>query len=382
MVDATSQTSASLAIDGPSDGVLSVRASGRWTVDALAKASISPEERLPTTEGVSRLVLDVADVEEWDSGLVTFALNLHRFCDARKIGFDGKGLPAGASRLLDLAVSGQRGAVAPHPVVPTSVLADIGSETAAGFHAAGDMLGFFGESLQAVGRWIGGRSRMRMSDLYAIIEECGPRALPIVTLINFLIGMIMAFVGAVQLQAFGAQIFVANLVGIAMVRELGPVMTAIVLAGRTGAAFAAQLGTMTVNEEIAALRTVGVPPIDFLVLPRMVALVIMVPLLVIYANIVGMLGGLLIGMAMLDISFIEYFNQTAGAVSMTDWAGGLIKAGVFGVIVAVAGCMRGMQCGRSASDVGIATTSAVVTSIVFIIILDATLTVFYTVLGI
>ncbi len=382
MAEPTTQASASLVIDGPSDGVLSVRAAGNWTLAAISKAGVSPEERLPTTDGVSRLVLDVADVDEWDSGLVTFALNLQRFCDARKIGFDGKGLPDGASRLLDLAVSGQRGAVPPHPVVPTSVLADIGSETAAGFHAAGDMLGFFGESLQAVGQWIKGRSRMRVSDLYAIIEECGPRALPIVTLINFLIGIIMAFVGAVQLQAFGAEIFVANLVGIAMVRELGPVMTAIVLAGRTGAAFAAQLGTMTVNEEIAALRTVGVPPIEFLVLPRMVALVIMVPLLVIYANVVGMLGGLLIAQVMLDISFIEYFNQTAGAVSMTDWAGGMIKAAVFGVVVAVAGCMRGMQCGRSASDVGIATTSAVVTSIVFIIILDATLTVFYTVLGI
>ncbi len=382
MAELNSQSRASLLIEGPSDGALSVRIAGNWTLSAIGDGSFAPEDRISVTGDVQRLVLDVADVGQWDSAFVTFVVNLDRFCAERQIAFDRKGLPAGITRLLELALAGQRAEAPTHVAAPSSMLAKIGAETIGMFRSAGEMLGFFGESLQALGRLVRGKSRMRMSDLSVIIEECGPQALPIVTLINFLIGIIMAFVGAIQLQQFGAEIYVANLVGIAMVRELGPVMTAIVLAGRTGAGFAAQLGTMTVNEEIAALRTIGISPIDFLVMPRMVALIIMVPLLVIYANVVGMLGGLLIAATMLDISAIEYFNQTAAAISLTDWAGGLVKAAVFGVIVAVAGCLRGIQCGRSASDVGIATTSAVVTGIVFIIALDAILTVFYTVIGI
>ncbi len=373
---------ASVIVEGPSKGALSVRLTGDWTLATLGDNTVDPQDSITAEGDVKKLVLDIGDVGEWDSTLVTFAVNLERYCAERQITFDGGKLPSGITRLLELTKAGRRAEVAPHVEPEKSVLADAGRETLKALKATGDMLEFFGESCQALMRWMRGTSRMRSADMFLVIEQTGPQALPIVTLICFLIGVILAFVGAIQLEKFAAGIFVANLVGIGMVRELGPVMAGIVMAGRTGAAFAAQLGTMTVNEEIAALRTVGVPPMDFLVLPRMLALILMMPLLAIYANVVGMLGGMLIANAMLGISTVEYFNQTASAVSLVDWIGGLIKASLFGIIVAVAGCLRGIQCGRSASDVGIAATSAVVTGIVFIILVDAILTVFYTMLGI
>ena len=201
-------------------------------------------------------------------------------------------------------------------------------------------------------------------------------------MISFLIGLIIAFVGAVQLQRFGAAVYVADLVGIAMVREMGAIMTAILMSGRTGAAFAANLGTMQVGDEISALQTLGIPPMEFLVLPRIVALSLMMPLLTIFANIVGMLGGMLIAALMLDITPIAYYNQTIGAVAMNDWAVGLVKAFLFGAVVATVGCWRGMRCRRSAAAVGAAATSAVVLCIVLIIVIDATATVICTTLNI
>jgi phospholipid/cholesterol/gamma-HCH transport system permease protein len=176
---------------------------------------------------------------------------------------------------------------------------------------------------------------------------------------------------------FGAQIYVANLVGLAMALELGAMMTAIIMAGRTGAAFAAQLGTMTVNEEIDALTTLGLSPMEFLVLPRMLALVTMMPLLTLYADLLGILGGGLIGVAVLGIAPAEYAQQTRAALTLSACAQGLVKSGVYGMLVALAGCLRGMQCGRSAAAVGQATTSAVVTSIVCIILASAVLTVIF-----
>ena len=193
--------------------------------------------------------------------------------------------------------------------------------------------------------------------------------------------MLFRSVGAIQLRQFGAQIYIADLVAIGMAREMGAMMAAIIMAGRTGAAFAAQLGTMQVNEEIDALKTLGLSPMEFLVLPRMLALAVMMPLLAIYADLLGMLGGAAVGLGMLDLGAAEYYARTAEAVSLADVAAGLIKASVFGVLVAVAGCLRGIQCGRSSAAVGAATTSAVVTGIVFIIVSDATMTVLFDILG-
>jgi phospholipid/cholesterol/gamma-HCH transport system permease protein len=241
---------------------------------------------------------------------------------------------------------------------------------------------FLGGAGVAVARLFTGRATLRWSDLLLFMQEAGSQAVPIVSLISLLVGLILAFVGAIQLKAFGAQIYVADLVGIAMVRVMGAIMTGIIMAGRTGAAFAAQLGTMQVNEEIDALKTLGVEPMEFLVLPRMVALVIMMPLLCIYADIMGILGGMIVGVTMLDLNPIVYLNQTKAAVSLTNVWIGLFYGAVFGMLVALSGCLRGIQCERSASAVGYAATSAVVTGIVSIIVATAIITVICNVLGV
>ena len=195
-------------------------------------------------------------------------------------------------------------------------------------------------------------------------------------------GLILAFIGALQLAMFGAQVYVANLVGIAMVREMGAMMAAIIMAGRTGAAFSAQLGTMQVNEEIDAFKTLGIDPVEFLVLPRLLALTLMMPLLCIYADLLGIVGGMLVGIGLFDISPTQYIEQTASAVTLTDVGVGIVKSVVFGLLIALAGCMKGIQCGRSASAVGEATTSAVVTAIVAIVVSDAVMTLIANALGV
>ncbi len=181
---------------------------------------------------------------------------------------------------------------------------------------------------------------------------------------------------------FGAQIYVADMVGIAMTREMGAMMTGIIMAGRTGAAFAAQLGTMQVNEEIDALTTMGISPMEFLVLPRMLALILMMPLLTLYADLVGIIGGAVVGIGMLDISYTQYFNQTQEALNLTHVAAGIFKSVVYGVLIALSGCLQGMRCGRSASAVGKATTSAVVMAIILIIVSDGLFAVISNALGI
>ncbi len=245
-----------------------------------------------------------------------------------------------------------------------------------------ELLAFIGEATIAFFKLLVGKASFRRSDLFLFIQQCGADALPIVTLISLLVGLILAFIGAVQLMMFGAQIYVADLVGIAMVRVMGAVMVGIVMAGRTGAAFAAQLGTMQGNEEIDALKTMGVSPMEFLVLPRMLALVLMMPLLCVYADLMGVLGGLIVGVSALDIGLLQYINQTTGALKLSYFFIGIIHATIFGVLVSLAGCLRGIQCGRSASAVGDATTSAVVTSIVAIIVATGIITVVCNVLGI
>jgi phospholipid/cholesterol/gamma-HCH transport system permease protein len=245
-----------------------------------------------------------------------------------------------------------------------------------------ELLSFTGTITLSYLRLFTGKAQFLTSDFLYFLEECGPSALPIVSLISVLVGIILAFVGAVQLQLFGAEIFIANLVGLGMTREMGAMMAAIIMAGRTGAAFAAQLGTMQVNEEIDALQTMGINPVDFLVLPRLSALVIMMPLLALWADLLGIGGGFLIAALTLDISMAEYYNQTVNAIALRHFGVGIFKATVFGYLVAFSGCLRGMQCGRSASAVGTAATSAVVTSIVLIVVSDAIMTVLFKILKI
>ncbi|MGA9753736.1 MAG: ABC transporter permease, partial [Desulfobaccales bacterium] len=292
------------------------------------------------------------------------------------------GLPPGAKRLLELALAVPEKKDARQAEGRVSFLTHLGNQTVELFRSAGEMLEFLGDTVIAVLNLLRGKAQYRRSDLGLITQAVSAQALPIVSLICFLVGLILAFIGAIQLKLFGAQIYVADLVGIAMVRLMAAIMTGIVMAGRTGGAFAAQLGTMQVNQEIDALKTLGISPMEFLVLPRMLALAVMMPLLCLYANIMGILGGMVVGVGLLNIGFIEYYNETAKAVGLWNLGIGLFSGLVFGVIVALAGCMRGMQCGRSASAVGDAATSAVVTAIVGIILSTAVITILCNMLGI
>jgi phospholipid/cholesterol/gamma-HCH transport system permease protein len=339
-------------------------------------------QQLEASPGLRRLAFDTHDLTAWDSGLLTFLHQVMHQSTERQIVVDQQGLPEGVQRLLALATAvPEREGARRHGTQP-SWLARLGTAVLDGWQGAWTMLGFIGEAIIALGRCIVGKARFRRIDLALFLQECGAQALGIVTLISFLVGLILAFMGAVQLRQFGAQIYVADLVGLGMTREMGAIMTGVIIAGRTGAAFAAQLGTMQVNEEIDALITLGIPPMEFLVLPRMLALMLMMPLLCVYADLVGMLGGLLVGTGMLNLSLAEYVNETRQAVDLVDCGLGVFKSVVFGALVALAGCLRGMQCGRSAAAVGAAATSAVVTGIVWIIASDGVLAVMTERLGI
>ena len=213
---------------------------------------------------------------------------------------------------------------------------------------------------------------MRIRDLLNACRTCGASALPIVTLISFLTGLTMAFVGSVQLEKFNAKIYVADLVSLAMVREMGALMVAIVMAGRTGAAFAAELGSMKLNEEIDSLKTFGISPMQFLVLPRTMGLLLMTPLLTLYADVVGILGGLTVGTQVMDFSVLHYFDQTQTALkSMWEVYSGLVKSLAFGLIIGLVGCFKGLRSGNDSASLGRAVTSAVVTSITLIVVCDA-----------
>ena len=248
--------------------------------------------------------------------------------------------------------------------------------------SATEFITFVGQLTVAFSNLVRGKARYRTVDLIEVIQQCGASAVGIVTLISFLVGVILAFMGAVQLSQFGAAIYVADLVGIGMVREMGAMMTAIIMSGRTGAAFAAKLGTMKVTEEIDALTTMGISPLEFLVLPRVLALVLMMPLLCLYADFVGILGGMFVGVTMLGLSPGAYMRETISTLTMANLLGGLFKATFYGVLIAIAGCLRGFQCGNSSSAVGDAATQAVVMSIVLVVIACGTFAVLFNVLGI
>ena len=359
------------------DNSLLIQFSGNWRMQDGLPSFQEFKTQIESESSVHRLSFDAHGLSSWDSGFITFLLKILDLSSRLGIQVDNTGLPDGVQRLLHLATAVPEQKDARRTVVREWLVSQIGKTAMAATVGAKDMVTFVGEVVQAFLKLARGKARFRRTDLWMTIQQCGAEALPIVTLISFLVGLILAFVGAVQLKQFGAQIYVANLVGIGMAREMGALMTAIIMAGRTGAAFAAQLGTMRVNQEIDALTTLGISPMQFLVLPRMLALMLMMPLLCLYADLMGILGGAFVGVTMLDLGIVEYFNQTKEALVVGDFVIGLINSSVFGVLVAIAGCMRGIQCGNNAAAVGNAATSAVVTSIVFIVVSDSLLTLIY-----
>ncbi len=365
---------AELALDVADDGSLRVRMAGEWKIGGPLPSSSEVTGRLGQTGGTESVAFDTAELGDWDSGVLTFLISVEEFCAEKGIQFDPNGLPEGVRRLLALASAVPERAGARKTEKRISFLQLVGTNTLEYIRAGKEMLTFIGESLLTLVVFIRGKARFRRVDFVTTLQDCGAQALPVVSLISVLIGLILAFVGAAQLQMFGAQIYVADLVGIGIAWEMGAMMTGIIMSGRTSAAFAAQLGTMQVNEEIDALQTLGISPMEFLVLPRMLALILMMPLLCVYADLLGILGGATVSVAMYNLSPLEFYNELTTGVHLIDFGIGLFKSVVFGIIVALSGCLRGIQCGRSASAVGAAATSAVVTSIVFIIVADSIIT--------
>ena len=353
---------------------------GPWTIDSTFLTFAEIKTLFPNS--IDSLCFNTEELQDWDSRFLIVLNDIKQYAVLNSALFVADGLPSGVQRLLLLASASPGKAPFKPEGGSHSFLETVGSKTSRLIKDSNEILAFTGTITLSYLRLFSGKAQFLRSDFFCFLEECGPAALPIVSLIAVLVGVILAFVGAVQLKLFGAEIYIANLVGLGMTREMGAMMAAIIMAGRTGAAFAAQLGTMQVNEEIDALQTMGIDPTDFLVLPRLSALLLMMPLLALWADLLGIGGGFLIAWLTLDISMVEYYNQTISSVTLSHFGVGLFKAIIFGYLVAFSGCLRGMQCGRSASAVGTAATSAVVTAIVLIVVSDAIMTVIFNILGI
>ncbi len=327
----------------------------------------------PTPEEIS---FECNESLEWDSSLIVFLLCQKKEMDERGISFVVDYLPDSIRRLLSLSL--KKSSTFNHPnkknfkflnsfdLLVNKVLSP---------------LNFWGAWIQAIFGLLTGRSNLRIRDIIVACKNCGAAALPIVSLISFLTGLTLAFVGSVQLEKFNAKIYIADLVCLAMVREMGALMVGIVMAGRTGAAFAAEIGNMKLNEEIDALRIFGISPIEFLVLPRTIALIIMTPLLTVYADLVGILGGLCVGVEVMNFSVIHYVEQTQAALqSMWEIFSGLLKSLFFGLIIALVGCYKGMHTGNDSAALGKSVTSTVVLAVTLIVVSDALFEIIFSIL--
>ena len=355
---------------------------GNWTTGTSAQGVEELLLRLADYPKIKKLTFSTKKLDDWDSFFMTQLILIIDFAKNKKITVDIQSLPKGIQGLLELTYSVKERDGARKQKKKISLIELIGRSLLNAKVELKNLVTFLGDLIQSAFSLIKGTGRFRFVDLMTYIQDCGPASLPIVSLISFLVGLILAFVGALQLSLFGAQMYLADLVGLGMTREMGALMVGIIMAGRTGAAYAAQIGTMNVNSEIDALKTMGFNPMEFLVMPRMLALILVMPLLCLYADFMGMLGGAAVAIGLFDISSTEYWARTELAVQLKDVLVGLFKASIFGILIAYSGCIRGMQCGRSASAVGDAATSAVVTGIIFIVISDSLITIIFNELGI
>jgi phospholipid/cholesterol/gamma-HCH transport system permease protein len=352
-----------------------VALSGDWVVSNASRGNASGLfVALKALKKPQRLVISAGELGAWDTFLLASLLEIHHAALDRGYLLDVETLPNGARSLFSLATTVPSSRDAHHASQRKGRLAEIGESAQRFWSDLQYFNRFLGEAVLSLFAFFRGRARYRAIDLWLQIQECGPQAVPIVTMISLLVGLILAFVGAVQLALFGAELYIADLVALGMTREMGALMTAIIISGRSGAAFAAQIGTMNVNMEVSALRVMGFSPLDFLVLPRMIALILVMPFLGLYSDLLGIIGGALVGVAFFDIPLSQFLVRTSEAVDLSDFFIGLFKCSLFGVLIALAGCMRGVQCGRTASAVGDAATSAVVTSIVMIVVADSIVT--------
>ena len=362
--------------------VLEIAVSGDWLLAGELPSIESVLEQIKTAKNIERLQFSTEALGHWDSLLMTDLIKVINCAVHNGIQVDRTTLPESIQGLLTLVYAVPERADARRTVQHNSWFEAASAGIDQGFMHLQAILVFIGELAVSTMAILRRQAHFRSADLWLYVQECGPSALPIVGLISLLVGLILAFVGALELSLFGAQIYIANLVSLGTTREMGGLMTAVIMSGRTGAAYAAQLGTMHVNNEIDALKTMNLEPLAFLVIPRMLALIIIMPLLCLFADLMGMIGGGLVAVNLFDVSLTEYLDRTAHAVHLKDFLVGFVKCAVFGILIALSGCMRGMQCGQSASAVGDAATSAVVTSIVFIVVADSVMTIICNRLGI
>lgn len=355
--------------------MLVVLLSGEWRMTSR----VPPFDVYLGAASPTKVLIRLDGIERWDSSLLLFVFSAQQWCADNNAVFVADELPPRMQTLL-----GQLG-VCHASSVPkdrtSGFFSSVGVATADIIEKARQFMTFIGACFMSGLALLRCTRKFRWTDCMDQMQQAGAMALPIVSLISFLVGVTLAYTGATILRQYGGDIWVADLVGMSMVREMGALMTGIVLAGRTGAAYAAHIGNMKANEEIDALSTLAISPIEFLVLPRLVALGIMTPLLVLYSNALGIIGGMAIAWGVLSIPPSAYWVELLTIVTMTDVWVGVIKACSFGMIIGLAGCLRGLQAERSASGVGLAATSAVVTSILFIIVADAIFAVIFETLG-
>jgi phospholipid/cholesterol/gamma-HCH transport system permease protein len=373
MSDSASQARAEATREGDT---LQVRLGGDWRITAPRPAW----SELAGDAPAKRVRLTADGLGAWDSSLALFLREARRWSDAHGATMEVAGLPAGLLRLTGGLMGKTAAPAGPHVGLP-GIFTTVGLATAELWGEAKDIAQLVGECFYSVLRFFRAQAQFRWRDCVAEMQACGAMALPIVGLISFLTGVTMAYTGAIVLRQYGGDIYLADMVGLAVVREMGPMMAAVTLAGRTGAAFAATLGSMRANEEVDALETLGISPVDFLVMPRIVALFLMMPLLALYSDLVGMLGGLAVAVGLLDIPANLYWVETKSIVDLSDLSTGLIKAATYGLLVGLSGCLRGLQADRSATGVGVAATRAVVTSLLLIIVADAIYAVAFNILG-
>ena len=360
---------AQLAIETQED-VLTITLSGDWCLSSSPSGfsgQIAKAFKKAPADSIQGVRIDTSEIGRWDSSVMPVVMEAYQLTKDNGLAWDAASLHEGIVALLGLATAVPEKEGAARSAQHKGVFEQVG-ESVIDLRADADVwLKFLGDCVLGFIDIIRGRAKFRWRDFWLTMQKVGPDALPIVILISFLVGLIVAFLGAVVLVRFGADYYVSYLVGYGMLREMGALMVGIIMSGRTGAAFAAEIGSMQVNEEVDALETLGINPIVFIVFPRMLALFLLMPLLIIFADFVGVLSGMMIAHSMLDQAIPIFLKGFLEAVGVSDFLLGIGKGVCFGMIVAASGCLRGLRSGKSADSVGQAATSAVVTSITLIV---------------
>ena len=360
-----------ISLAGAEGTAVTLSISGRIALENLGALGAEIQERLRELRP-ARFTVDLSGVEYLDSAGALALLQLESESQASAVPFSFVRVTEEARRIMGLI---DREALAQAPLISekraTSFLEQVGQASLKWLHDLVQVLTFLGELLMALAYSFHHPRLVRWDEVLFYMKRAGVDGLPIVALIGLLLGLIIAFMSSLQLKQFGANIYVASLLAIAMVKELGPIMTAILVAGRSGSAFAAEIGTMKVNEEVDALITMGFNPVSFLAVPKVLAALVVVPVLTIYADIFGIMGGLIVGVLGLDLTVYTYIQETRNSLGLFDIVSSLIKSGVFAVLIAGIGCQRGFQVRGGAEAVGAATTSAVVAAIFLVIVTDS-----------